>query len=119
MLDGEIVCLGKKDRPQFRDLLFYRGDPCFFAFDMRVCDGKDWRSEALIDRKQELRRLLGRSPLLLSRWSGHTVVENKLLQVLARWATVTDRMLTGFRFVKRLVCLSSVLSSRMHLIYRL
>src|SRR5262249_20730607 len=46
--------------PQFRELLFHRGDPCFFAFDVLACDGKDWRTEKLTDRKQELRRLLGR-----------------------------------------------------------
>ena len=58
MLDGEIVCVDKKGKPQFRDLLFRRGDPCFFAFDVLMLDGKDWRTERLVDRKQELRRLL-------------------------------------------------------------
>src|SRR5713226_4821678 len=58
VLDGEIVCLDKRGRPQFRDLLFHRGEPCFFAFDLLVVDGKDLRSERLTDRKQELRRLL-------------------------------------------------------------
>src|SRR4051812_2731241 len=33
VLDGEIVCLDKRGRPQFRDLLFHRTAPCFFAFD--------------------------------------------------------------------------------------
>jgi len=58
VLDGEIVCLDKRGRPQFRDLLFHRGEPCFFAFDLLMVDGKDLRSERLTDRKQELRRLL-------------------------------------------------------------
>jgi bifunctional non-homologous end joining protein LigD len=62
VLDGEIVCVDRKGRPQFRDLLFHRGDPCFFAFDLLFCDGKDRRREALMDRKQELRRLLSRVP---------------------------------------------------------
>jgi bifunctional non-homologous end joining protein LigD len=62
VLDGEIVCVDKKGKPRFRDLLFHRGDPCFFAFDLLFCDGKDWRREALMDRKQELRRLLSRVP---------------------------------------------------------
>jgi len=60
VLDGEIVCVDKKGRPQFKDLLFRRGDPCFFAFDLLVCEGKDWRMERLTDRKQEIRRLLKR-----------------------------------------------------------
>ena len=39
VLDGEIVCLDRKGRPQFTDLLFHRGDACFFAFDILICDG--------------------------------------------------------------------------------
>ena len=62
VLDGEIVCLDKKGKPQFRDLLFRRAIPCFFAFDILFCNGKDLRSEALMNRKQELRRLLSRVP---------------------------------------------------------
>jgi len=27
VLDGEIVCLDKRGKPQFRDLLFHRGEP--------------------------------------------------------------------------------------------
>ena len=60
VLDGEIVCLDKKGKPQFRDLLFHRGDPCFFAFDLLMSEGKDLRLEKLTDRKHELRRMLPR-----------------------------------------------------------
>ena len=60
VLDGEIVCLDKRGKPQFRDLLFHRGEPCFFAFDLLMADGKDLRTEKLTDRKQELRRLLSK-----------------------------------------------------------
>jgi ATP-dependent DNA ligase len=42
-------------------LLFHRGEPCFFAFDLLMSDGKDLRSERLTDRKHELRRLLSKS----------------------------------------------------------
>ena len=59
VLDGEIVCLNRKGRPQFEDLLFHRGVPCFFAFDL-LYDGKDRRRDALADRKLELRRMIGR-----------------------------------------------------------
>src|SRR2546426_7579842 len=45
VLDGEIVCLDSKGRPQFNDLLFRRGQPCFFAFDLLYADGKDWRRD--------------------------------------------------------------------------
>ena len=60
VLDGEIVCLDKRGRPQFNDLLFHRGEPCFFAFDLLMSDGRDLRTERLTDRKHELRRLLSK-----------------------------------------------------------
>jgi len=64
-IDGEICSLDKRGRPQFKNLMFRRGNPpCFFAFDLLTCDGKDLRTERLLDRKQELRRLLARSPVL-------------------------------------------------------
>ena len=58
VLDGEIVCLNKRGHPQFNDLLLRRGEPCFFAFDLLWNAGKDYRRDALVDRKHELRRLL-------------------------------------------------------------
>src|SRR5437764_13027510 len=62
-IDGEICSLDKRGRPLFTNLMFRRGNPpCFFAFDLLIHDGKDLRTERLLDRKQELRRLLARSP---------------------------------------------------------
>ena len=66
-----IVCLDKRGRPQFRDLLFHRGEPCFYAFDLLMCDGKDIRSERLTDRKHELRRLLTGLPTSRLRYADH------------------------------------------------
>jgi bifunctional non-homologous end joining protein LigD len=60
VLDGEIVCLDKKGRPRFNDLLFRRSAPCFFAFDL-LHDGRDRRNDALVDRKSALRLMIGRS----------------------------------------------------------
>ncbi len=60
VLGGEIVCLDRRGRPQFRDLLFHRGEPCFFAFDLLMNDGRDLRTERLTDRKHELRRLVSK-----------------------------------------------------------
>jgi bifunctional non-homologous end joining protein LigD len=61
VLDGEIVCVDEEGRPQFDDLLFRRGNPCFFAFDLLIRKGADLRSTSLMDRKQELRRLLAKA----------------------------------------------------------
>ena len=42
VIDGEICSLDRRGRPQFRNLLFHRGNPpCFFAFDLLTCEGKD------------------------------------------------------------------------------
>src|SRR5438094_2699026 len=65
VIDGEICSLDRRGRPQFKNLMFHRGNPpCFFAFDLLTCDGKDLRTERLLDRKQELRRLLVRIPAI-------------------------------------------------------
>src|SRR5437764_1725477 len=62
VIDGEICSLDRRGRPQFKNLLFHRGNPpCFFAFDLLTCEGKDLRTERLLDRKQELRRLLAKT----------------------------------------------------------
>ncbi len=48
VIDGEICSLDRRGRPQFKNLLFRRGNPaCFFAFDVLTCDGKDLRTERL------------------------------------------------------------------------
>src|SRR5438309_1607128 len=54
-------------------LMFRRGNPpCFFAFDLLTCEGKDLRTERLLDRKQELRRLLAKtSPPFPLRYAEH------------------------------------------------
>jgi bifunctional non-homologous end joining protein LigD len=52
VIDGEICSLDKRGRPQFKNLLFHRADPCFFAFDLLTCDGQDLRNEPLVDRKR-------------------------------------------------------------------
>jgi ATP-dependent DNA ligase len=59
VMNGEIVCLDQKGRCQFSDLLFRRGEPCFVAFDVLQSNGKESRREPLMDRKYELRRVIG------------------------------------------------------------
>ena len=73
VLDGEIVCLDDKGKPQFRDLLFRRAEPFFYAFDIlwdeharsddeeemrRFRNGEDTRYLPLTDRKLRLRRVV-------------------------------------------------------------
>jgi bifunctional non-homologous end joining protein LigD len=50
VLDGEIVCLDSHGKPQFRDLLFHRAEPFFYAFDIL------WDEHAQSDDEEEMRR---------------------------------------------------------------
>jgi bifunctional non-homologous end joining protein LigD len=61
VLDGEVVCLDNEGRPQFYSLLYRRGEPYFYAFDVLALDGVDWRPRPLRERKRRLARLLARS----------------------------------------------------------
>jgi bifunctional non-homologous end joining protein LigD len=73
VLDGEIVCLDSHGKPQFRNLLFRRGEPRFMVFDLlwdthghsddeaemrRFANCEDTRYLPLIDRKLRLRRVM-------------------------------------------------------------
>jgi bifunctional non-homologous end joining protein LigD len=58
VLDGEIVCFDGDGKPNFKDLLFRRGEPRFMAFDLLWSDGEDLRRLPLIDRKLRLRGLV-------------------------------------------------------------
>jgi bifunctional non-homologous end joining protein LigD len=58
VLDGEIVCLDSKGRSEFNDLLYRRGEPYFYAFDLIWCDGRDLQRVPLHDRKVKLRTLI-------------------------------------------------------------
>jgi bifunctional non-homologous end joining protein LigD len=51
--------------------VFHRGEPCFFAFDLLMSDGRDLRTERLTGRKQELRRLLAKVPASRMRYVDH------------------------------------------------
>jgi bifunctional non-homologous end joining protein LigD len=79
VLDGEIVCLDRRGKPQFNDLLFHRGEPCFFAFDLLMADGKDLRTERLPDRKHELRRLRSKVPSSRMQYVEHVEQHGKAL----------------------------------------
>ena len=72
-LDGEIVCLDSHGKPQFKNLLFRRAEPVFYAFDIlwdqhapsddeeemrRFRNGEDVRYLSLTDRKLLLRRVV-------------------------------------------------------------
>src|SRR5262249_55865058 len=51
VLDGVLLCLDERGRPQFKDLLFHRGEPGFVAFDVLYDRGTDLRSEQVLNKK--------------------------------------------------------------------
>jgi bifunctional non-homologous end joining protein LigD len=58
VLDGEVVCLDSSGKSQFNELLFKRGEPRFYAFDLLWCGGKDLRHDGLYERKWKLNALI-------------------------------------------------------------
>jgi bifunctional non-homologous end joining protein LigD len=58
VFNGEIVCLDRRGKPQFMDLLHRHGEPRFVAFDLLRIDGEDLRYVPLMERKAKLRALV-------------------------------------------------------------
>jgi ATP-dependent DNA ligase len=63
VIDGELVCLDSEGRSIFNELLFRRGCPTFYAFDLLYLNGRDLRQLPLVDRKEKLRALIEKSDL--------------------------------------------------------
>jgi bifunctional non-homologous end joining protein LigD len=62
VLDGEIVCLDADGRSQYNELIYRRGDPYFYAFDVLWLNGRDLRDLSLIKRKDILRDIVPAAP---------------------------------------------------------
>ena len=63
VIDGELVCLDAEGRSVFNELLFRRGSPIFYAFDLLYLNGRDLRQLPLIERKEKLRTVIEKSGL--------------------------------------------------------
>jgi bifunctional non-homologous end joining protein LigD len=62
-IDGELVCLDAEGRSIFNELLFRRGSPIFYTFDLLYLNGRDLRQIPLIERKEKLREVIEKSKL--------------------------------------------------------
>jgi bifunctional non-homologous end joining protein LigD len=62
VLDGEILCLDADGRSQYNDLIYRRGDPYYYAFDVLWLNGRDLRDLPLIKRKEVLRNIVPAAP---------------------------------------------------------
>jgi bifunctional non-homologous end joining protein LigD len=63
ILDGEIACVDEEGRSIFNELLFRRGIPIFYAFDILYLNDRDLRQLPLIERKEKLRAVVEKSQL--------------------------------------------------------
>jgi len=63
VIDGELACLDHEGRSIFNELLFRRGCPIFYAFDLLYLNGRDLRQLPLIERKEKLRNVVEKSAL--------------------------------------------------------
>jgi bifunctional non-homologous end joining protein LigD len=63
IIDGELACLDSEGRSIFNELLFRRGSPVFYAFDLLYLNGRDLRQLPLIERKEKLRAVIEKSAL--------------------------------------------------------
>jgi len=60
ILDGDVVCLAEDGRAMFKNLMYRRGDPYLYAFDLLWLDGEDLHECPLIERKRMLRKIVPR-----------------------------------------------------------
>ena len=84
ILDGELLCLDDQGRSQFYDLMFHRGEPLFYAFDLLWLDGVDLRDLPLVERKAKLRELVPSPP---SRLFYHDHVEDQGVELYEQCAS--------------------------------
>ncbi len=52
ILDGEIICMDRDGVSRFNELMFRRGVPYLYAFDLMWLNDHDPRTLRLIDRKE-------------------------------------------------------------------
>jgi bifunctional non-homologous end joining protein LigD len=71
ILDGETVSLDSGGRSQFKELLYRRGEPTFYAFDLLWLNGRDLRELPLTERKKRLHKLIEKSDCKLIIYAQH------------------------------------------------
>jgi bifunctional non-homologous end joining protein LigD len=63
IIDGEIACVDDEGPSIFNELLFRRGCPIFYAFDILYLNDRDLRQLPPIERKEILRSVIEKSAL--------------------------------------------------------
>ena len=65
ILDGELICLDAQGRSIFKTLLRRHDTPVFYVFDLLWLNDQDLRALPLIERKNQLRKLIPRGAVHL------------------------------------------------------
>jgi bifunctional non-homologous end joining protein LigD len=81
VIDGGTVCLDKRGRSSFKNLLFRRDWPYFCGFDLLAVDGEDLREWPLIERKRRLRQLIPSVPTSLMHVDHPKAMDRDFFQV--------------------------------------
>jgi bifunctional non-homologous end joining protein LigD len=85
VLDGEIVVLDQQGRSLFNDMLFRRGHPILYVFDLLWLNDRDLRSVPLIQRKRILQKLIRSSKCSQLLFAQHIEREgSKLFQAICK-----------------------------------
>lgn len=79
IIDGEICCLDERGVSQFNWLLDRKHDAVLYAFDLLLVDGVDLRQLPLIQRKDQLQRLVRASACRQLMYAQHIVAYGKFV----------------------------------------
>lgn len=111
VIDGEIACVDSEGRSIFNELLFRRGCPIFYAFDLLYLNDRDLRQLPLIERKEKLRRVIEKGVLpdvLCGKYVEgrgvdlfNEVVRRNLEGVVAKRKTGTYATVSGWLKIKK------------------
>jgi bifunctional non-homologous end joining protein LigD len=75
------LCLDQDGHSQFNRLMYRRGEPRFYAFDLLWLNGEDLRAWRLLDRKEALRDIIPTKGEDLFRFTCKSDLEG----VVAKW----------------------------------
>jgi bifunctional non-homologous end joining protein LigD len=84
VLDGELTMLDSRGVPDFKALMFRRGSAavCVWVFDLLELNGRDMRGQPLMERKQQLTKLLRGCKLNLLKLSASFDDGERLLEIV-------------------------------------
>ncbi|MEW6468901.1 MAG: DNA ligase D [Bacteroidota bacterium] len=80
IIDGEVVAFDDKGRPSFQLLQDYQRNPvyplCYYVFDLLALEGRNTCDLPLVERKELLRRIIGKSPVI--RYADHIEAKGRV-----------------------------------------